>query len=352
MHGPRYRGTVPCALLGTLLVAIPGVRGIAPAHGMLMLAPEALVQADGETIRVPGYSVPALADWDSDGRQDLLVGEGSGAFAPRLRLYLNTGTTAAPRFGTHAYVQADGTDLTVPGAGCLGLFPRVVHWDADERKDLLVGRADGRISLFLNTGTDASPLFAGATLLAVGQPGAKAAIDVGDRATPAIVDWNDDGRKDLVVGALDGRINVFLNEGTDAAPDFRDRAYAQANGVDLAVPGWRSSPVVLDVDADGIQDLVIGDTTGRLLFYANVGTAGAPRFASWSYLEVDGIPIQLPGPGRARPFAGDWRGDGLTDLLVGAGDGRVHLYASVPEPTHLIAIGVVVLLLRRRSTPA
>jgi hypothetical protein len=36
---------------------------------------------------------------------------------------------------------------------------------------------------------------------------------------PSVIDWNSDGRKDLLVGQFDwGNIWLFLNKGTDARP--------------------------------------------------------------------------------------------------------------------------------------
>ena len=43
-------------------------------------------------------------------------------------------------------------------------------------------------------------------------------------------------------------------------------------------------------------------------------------------VEADGVPIDLPGIPRSRPYVCDWTGDGSLDLLVGAGDGIVRLY--------------------------
>lgn len=45
--------------------------------GVLDLGPEDIVQAGGSDVVVVGSSVPSYADWDSDGRMDLVVGEGS-----------------------------------------------------------------------------------------------------------------------------------------------------------------------------------------------------------------------------------------------------------------------------------
>lgn len=202
----------------------------------------------------------------------------------------------------------------------------MVYWDADDRKDLLAGIADGTLKIYLNIGTDDAPHFDGGTFLQVGAPGSKTDIDVGSRATPTAVDWNNDGRKDLVVGGLDGKIRIFVNEGTDTGPDFLTEEFAPENGVDLVVPSARSSPHVLDLDDDGKKDLLVGNTEGQLLFYSNAATDNAPSFSGYVLVGADGVPIDLPGTPRSRPFVCDWTGDGFLDVLVGAGDGLVRLY--------------------------
>jgi hypothetical protein len=300
----------------------------------LVLGPEQFVEANGVDIQVPGYSVPSFVDWNNDGLNDLVIGQGSGASPPgKVRVYLNVGTESNPQFSDPCYAQSNGVDLTCTASGCLGCFPRVVYWDADARKDLLVGQADGTVKIFLNIGTDENPTFDGGTLLKVGQPASKVDIDVGDRATPCVVDWNNDGKKDLVVGALDGKIHIFINAGTDTAPDFLVKIFAQLAGPppsDLIVPSQRSSPVILDLDGDGKKDLLTGNTNGELLFYRNVGTDDAPLFSNYLIVESNGVPIDLAGTPRSRPFVCDWTGDGYLDVLIGAGDGKVHLYRGIP----------------------
>jgi len=305
----------------------------------LYLGPEELIQADGFDIVVSGYSVPSFVDWNNDNLKDLVIGEGGGYGDAKVRVYLNVGTESEPKFSYYFYyAQSNGSDLTCPASGCMGCFPRVYYWDADERKDLLVGQADGTVKIFLNIGTDESPTFDGGTLLQIGKPGSKTNIDVGNRATPSFVDWNNDDRKDLVVGAYDARIHIFINEGTDTEPDFLVETFAQANDSDLAVPGYRASPVIFDLDGDGRKDILAGNTDGQLLFYRNVGTDAKPSFSGYSLIESSGVPIDLPGSPRSRPFVCYWTGDGhfgpidaYPDVLIGAGDGKVHLYRGIPE---------------------
>ena len=73
-----------------------------------------------------GHASPYIYDFDGDGKRDLLVGEfGSGTYRgettsksslanARLRVYLNVGSNAAPRYDGFQYLQAGGENASVP----------------------------------------------------------------------------------------------------------------------------------------------------------------------------------------------------------------------------------------------
>lgn len=315
--------------------------GDVQVNAVLNLGPEEFVQADGSDIEVPGYSVPSFVDWNNDKLKDLVVGQGGATKDGKVRVYLNVGTESEPEFSDYFYVQSNGSDLTCSASGCMGCFPMVDYWDKDDRKDLLVGLANGTIKIYLNIGTDEEPTFDGGTLLKAGDD----VIDVGSRATPTVVDWNNDGAKDMVVGAYDGKIHVFSNCGCSGIipPDF---SYSSSSGDlvqegrrnNLVVPGRRSSPVIMDLDGDGKKDILTGNTDGELLLYSNAATDAKPGFSDdYTIVEADGELINLPGNARSRPFVCYWTGDGhfslvdvYPDVLIGAGDGKVRLYRGVP----------------------
>jgi len=54
-------------------------------------------------------------------------------------------------------------------------------------------------------------------------------------AVPCVVDWNEDGKQDLLVGYfIFGPVYLYLNSGTNTAPVFTTYAKLKADGADLA----------------------------------------------------------------------------------------------------------------------
>lgn len=164
-------------------------------------------------------------------------------------------------------------------------------------------------------------------------------LPVGYRTTfaiPCVTDWNRDGRKDLLVGYQSGgMIDLYLNSGSDAQPVFTNVSNLQdddptkgwTNIVHLSQGCGAPAPWVCDFDADGKLDLLVGDgANGCVYFYRN--TNSDPNSAP---LLIPGVPLQVGTNNltvgmRATPYVCDWDGDGLQDLLCGAGDGYVYFF--------------------------
>ena len=69
------------------------------------------IKANNADMKVDTYtSVPCVVDWDGDGKKDLLVG---CFYFGNIYLYLNSGTNSSPVFITGTKLKADGVDISV-----------------------------------------------------------------------------------------------------------------------------------------------------------------------------------------------------------------------------------------------
>ena len=141
----------------------------------------------------------------------------------------------------------------------------MVDWDNDGNKDMLVGCADGNVYLYLNQRLDASPDFASAVPTIV--------VSVNTNAAPcAVLDWDGDGNKDLLVGDGDGSLHLFLNEGADDAPSYPALG-TQLTDLSSSVidVGAFSRPVVADYNQDHIKDILVGTESGNVCLFDGTG---------------------------------------------------------------------------------
>jgi hypothetical protein len=110
----------------------------------------------------------------------------------------------------------------------------------------------------------------------------------------AVVDWDADGLLDLLIGGSRGQVLFYPNRGTRQRPEFPyARLVFTADGKPLDV-GFSSSPLTVDWDGDGLTDIISGTERNRALFFRNTGTARAPRLVNQGFLLADGQPLALP----------------------------------------------------------
>ncbi len=266
---------------------------------------------------------PVFWDYNADGLLDILIGA-NGVFQtdlgnpePHLLLLENVGTASEPAFSV-----ADDDYLSVAQYAedpllYWNLIPTTGDVDGDGDEDLLLGDRDGRLMFFEN--------LAGAGAVAdFDAPVLKwMDIDVGQNAAPFLVDLNRDGLLDLLVGERNGNINYFENKGSAASPLFEATPdEAVLGGITTQMLGdvqGNSTPWVLDFD-DSFA-LIAGSESGKVLYYTDVtdepGATFTLLYENFGQTE-EGI--------RIRPALADLDGDGYFEMAIGNLRGGIGLF--------------------------
>ena len=195
-----------------------------------------------------------------------------------------------------------------------------------------------------------------------GNAATSATFGNGGAVWPVVADLNGDGLWDLIVVG-ETTTNVFLNVGRKGNPEFVEDAsgafaerampFAETNsvakleGLSLDVPASDDalSATSGDANQDGVADLLVSDGEGRIWFYA-----GDPQPAD---SEPQALTYTLQHKVWGGSYAGfaqglrlaavDWEDDGDLDCLAGTADGKLMLLRDprVGRPTSLKALAGV-----------
>ena len=294
-------------------------------------------------VNFPVFPAIYYEDLDFDGIRDLISSPNgydnalqTVDYQNSVWFYKNKGKDDKPDF---SFLQKNMLQNTMVDVG-ENSSPVLVDIDGDGDQDLLVGNAGNRgdvgyrasIYLFENKGNNTFEL-TNADFLGINK-----SLQLSD-IKPFVTDMNADGVDDFgfISNSFTGvRMQYFPNNAQ------RGKAFDIKLAESVVLPQIQSlsngdSPLFFDLNKDGLKDLLIGKGTGRLEYHKNTGTAKSPVY-SLENTEFGGISSDYI-TGNISLAVADLNGDGKEELIMGNRSGYLKVYKNITEqnPLKLVA---------------
>ena len=252
--------------------------------------------------------VPAFVDIDNDGALDFFVGQ-------------DYTTETIPTQGRIFYFNNENLNqltYTLEESEFLGsevglsLSPEFVDIDSDGDYDLFIGEYNGKINVYMNDGNSSNPIYSSIGYLND--------IDLGFFSIPEFCDIDNDLDYDLFIGNYNGEIYFYENIGDSQSYNFIESTLDIDVDIDLS----RSAPRLIDLDYDNDFDLIVGTATSGVVVYWNIGDQEQNHFVRDECL---GIPYF---GNNIKPSIVDIDEDGILDIIVGLSTGGFLHYQMTP----------------------
>ena len=302
-------------------------------NALIVSVDTAFPQNNTNTIAADIHIFPSayFVDATNDGIKDVIITSNMQNNSENIEscwLYENIGSNINPdlNFIQKDFLQGSGLDFGE------NAHPTFYDLDGDGLLDLFVGNygyhlANGtpisKIAHYKNTGSAQQAEF---TLITDDFEGISTINLNTNLNTPALNlypsfgDLNGDGEEDLIIGDSDGKIHLFINNGgsfTINTPNL--------NNIDV---GYFATPQIIDVDRDGLRDLIIGNKKGTISYFQNMGTQTNPDFineiTNWGGIDIDSSYVQ---DGFSSPKLVDI--NSTYHLFVGSFSGKTYLYNNI-----------------------
>jgi hypothetical protein len=175
-----------------------------------LLAAGVQLQAGGAPLSVGIRATPYVHDWNEDGLKDLLCGTGDGYVYFFENINNNTNAGQLPIYAPATRIKIGGTNGVDLNLGIRSVV-RVYDWDGDGLKDLVCS-SDTGVYWCRNTNSNSNPILQapGPICAPVSDTdGTLVPINTGHRMRLDLVDWNNDGVMDILVGNLKGTVYYY-----------------------------------------------------------------------------------------------------------------------------------------------
>lgn len=325
------------------------------------------------------WAVPVPVDFTGDGKPDLLVGSGgrpyNGIYYFEARTEANGETTFKPavrlsdapaRYNLQVSHVGNDWIITEPGIAYPDFkntflaegkpipyqpdfpFTRANQWryfdyNGNGQLDLIIGAGDWReyrwddayteegkwtngplrgfVYWIENKGTTEAPEYGETRKVMAGDK----PVEVYGMPSPNFADFTGNGLPDLILGEFLDKLTFFENIGTRTEPEFAPGKHLMYQGEVIKMDLQMIQPSAIDWTGNDHMDLVVGDEDGRVALVEHSGRIvdGIPEFKPPVYLRQEADEVKVGA--LATPYAYDWNGNGLQDLIVGNTAGYLEL---------------------------
>ena len=267
----------------------------------------------GDMIDVGEGANPHLYDVNNDGLLDLLVGNygyyiKGGSYKSGISFYENKGSKNEAKF---EFVTDNFGDFYKYN-DWLNIYPAFGDLNNDGFVDVIIGEKEGNIHYFEG---NESGEFTEVKLQYLG-------IDVGNVAMPNLIDVDDDGLLDLLIGNKKGVVHFYHNTGSNEEANFilisKKWGNIDLSGID--VQGARLSCDIIE-DSEKNKTLLLSTQTGVTYAYTNISINSNSSFdlLSSNYFETS------EGE-RATICVGDINNNGYCDVIIGNYSGGLRFF--------------------------
>jgi hypothetical protein len=273
-------------------------------------------------------------DVTNDGIKDLVVTSNSENNSENFEscwLFNNTGTNTNADFNFFKknFLQDEMIDL---GSGS---YPVFYDYNNDGLDDIIVGNYGyhqiggnprSSLALFKNNGTLNTPSFELIDRDWQNISNINLNINLNIPAlnlSPTFGDLNGDTHDDMILGDANGKLHFFTNTGFITSSFIL--AEAEYENIDV---GYFASPKLIDVNRDGLLDIIIGEQSGTINYCENTGTSTNPIFDT-VISNFGGIDIEsnIISAGFSTPTLYD--NNGIYELYVGSYTGETYVFDNI-----------------------
>ncbi len=308
-------------------------------------------QQEADTLKCGALATPFGVDWDGDGDTDIVSGNTAGTI--EWFENLSGPRVAEPKWSAARRLTIDGQPFRVmagPNGSIQGPAEakwgyttiHVADWDHDGRLDIVFNSIWGRVQWLRNVGTRTAPKLAAPQPIEV-EGGADARTQLIKpqwtwwtpqghelvtqwRTTPVAHDFTGDGLLDLAMLDPQGYLSLYerSRRGDTLVVLPPQRVFGDQAGeawrlnARTAGGSGRRKLCVVDWDGDGQLDWLLNSSNADL--YRGLGKFDG----RWRFERAGSLAAQNIEGHDVSPTVVDFDGDGVSDFLGGAEDGRFY----------------------------